>query len=282
LSASPPGDVTVALPTYEGDVSLLREVLTRAAAQVARPVVVVDMSVSDRVATLCASLGPSVVDRVARPDSRGVGHSRNVCVSHADTRYVLFVDSDALVEPGWAAAMRAGFEQDRVAIVGSRVAADWPGGRPPFLLDTATASDWLSLFELGPESREVPRVMGTSYALDRERLGVEPFDERLGRRPGVEVAHEEVQLALDAQAQGWRCWYAADALVRHHFDASRATWRFVLRRAHTAGREVALHPAEGLEPLPRTMTPRDHLFRALVAPAFLAGRVRGPGSAVRS
>jgi hypothetical protein len=51
----------------------------------------------------------------------------------------------------------------------------------------------------------------------------------------------------------------------------------MLRRAFTAGREIALHPSDGLPPLPRPpFTWRDHAFRALVAPAFLAGRLRGP------
>jgi hypothetical protein len=139
-----------------------------------------------------------------------------------------------------------------------------------------TASDWLSMLDLGDESREVPRVMGTSYAIDRERLGDDPFEVSLGRRPGVSIAHEEVQLALDAARGGWRCWYAADARVRHLVDASRLTWSWMVRRAYTAGREVALAPPDGLAPLPRRLTLRDHAFRALVAPAFLAGRLRGP------
>jgi hypothetical protein len=133
------------------------------------------------------------------------------------------------------------------------------------------------MFDLGDEPQPVPRVMGTSYALDRDRTGHAPFDEALGRRPGVDVAHEEVQLAVDAAAAGWRCWYAPDAVVHHHIGPERMTWRFMFQRAFTAGREVGLHPEGGIEPLPRPpFTPRDHAFRALVAPAFLAGRLRGP------
>ena len=207
------------------------------------------------------------------PESRGVGESRNACVRRSSTRYVLFLDSDALPEPGWARAMRAGFDEPEVAIVGARVVPEWER-RPPTLFQTATASDWLSMFDLGPSSQRVPRVMGTSYALDRERLGDEPFDDELGRRPGVQMAHEEVELALEAARRGWSCWYAADAVVRHHIPAGRATWRWMWRRAHTAGRETHLHPAEGLAPLPRRMTLRDHAFRAAVAPSFLAGRLR--------
>jgi GT2 family glycosyltransferase len=267
-------DVTIAIPTFEGDPALLRRVFEAASAQSDRPVLVVDMSRTDVVAEAAAAAGG--VEVVRMPDSRGVSHSRNELVRRAGTRYVLFLDSDAVPEPGWRDAMRAGFEQPDVAIVGARVLPAWPR-RPPRLIDSATARDWISMFDLGDAPQPVPRVMGTSYALDRERVGDAPFDEALGRRPGVEVAHEEVQLALDAGRAGWRCWYAADAVVHHHIGRDRTTWRFMVRRAFTAGREIALWPDEGIAPLPRPpFTWRDHAFRALMAPAFLAGRLRGP------
>ncbi len=267
-------DIRIAIPTFEGDPALLRRVFERASQQTQHPLLVVDMSRTDVVADAAAAAG--AVDVVRLPGSRGVSHSRNECVRRAGTRYVLFLDSDAIPEPGWLAAMRAGFEQPEVAIVGARVLPAWPR-RPPPLLDSVTARDWISMFDLGDEPLPVPRVMGTSYALDRERLGDGPFDEALGRRPGVAVAHEEVQLALDAAGAGWRCWYAPGAVVHHHIGRERTTWRFMQRRAFTAGREQALHPDDGLQPLPRPpLTWRDHAFRALVAPAFVAGRLRGP------
>jgi GT2 family glycosyltransferase len=254
-------DITVAIPTFEGDPWLLRRVFSAAAQQAQHPVIVVDMSRSEV---------------VRLRESRGVSQSRNECVRRARTRYVLFLDSDAVPEPGWLDAMRAGFEEPEVALVGARILPAWPR-RPAPLIDSVTARDWISMFDLGDGSRPVPRVMGTSYALDRNRLGHAPFDETLGRRPGVAVAHEEVQLALDAANAGWRCWYASGAVVHHHIGPERTTWRFMLGRAFTAGREVALQPEDGLQPLPRApLTWRDHAFRALVAPAFLAGRLRGP------
>src|SRR4051794_38140918 len=214
------------------------------------------------------------VEYVAFPESTGVSASRNEGLRRAGTRYVLLLDADAVPEPGWSAALRAALQRDRVAIAGARVVPEW-GGRRPALIDTATAADWLSLFDFGDESREVPRVIGTSYALDLERLGPIRFDESIGRRPGVTVAGEEVVLALAAVEAGWRCWYAADARVRHQIPESRARWPWMLRRAYDAGRESRRPSGDGIEPLPHRFTARDRLFRALVAPAFLAGRLRG-------
>lgn len=269
-----PADITVAIPTFEGDPALLRRVMAAAAEQTQLPVLVVDMSRTDIVADAADAVGGIEVVRFA--ESRGVSHSRNELVRRATTRYVLFLDSDAVPEAGWLDAMRAGFEQPDVAIVGARILPAWPR-RPPRLIDSVTARDWISMFDLGDIAQPVPRVMGTSYALDRERVVDRPFNEALGRRPGVEVAHEEVQLAIDTARAGWRCWYAPDAVVHHHISRERTTWRFMVRRAFTAGRETALWPDEGIEPLPRPpFTWHDHAFRALMAPAFLAGRFKGP------
>ena len=124
------------------------------------------------------------------PESGGVSHSRNRCIELASTRYVTFLDSDAFAEPGWVAAQRARLDEERVAVVGSRILAAWES-RPSRLFRTVTASDWLSLFELGDQPLDVPRIMGTSYAVDTERAPDPPFDETLGRRPGWPLAMEE-------------------------------------------------------------------------------------------
>lgn len=265
-------DVTIAIPTYESDPELLRRVLHAVIAQAEHPALVVDMSRSQCVEQVTAAVDR--IDLVRLPGSRGVAQSRNEAVRRAATRYVLFLDSDAVPAPGWSAAMARGFDEDRVAIVGARVIAAWER-EPSRLLRSATAADWLSMFDLGDTPMEVPRVMGTSYAIDRERLGDAPFDESLGRAPGVPLGHEEVRLALEAQAGGWRCWYAAGAVVRHHIPRSRATWPAMLRRAFVAGQETRLEVSR-LEPLPRRMTLGDHAFRALMAPSFVLGRAIGP------
>lgn len=271
MSAGSIGDLTVAIPTFEGDPSLLRRVLGAARRQAPGDVLAVDMSRSSVVADACADVGG--ITHVPFVHSRGIAQSRNECLRLSPTRFVLLLDSDAVPDEGWAIAMRAAFAHDDVAVVGARVLPDWQR-EPPTLFSTATAADWLSMFDLGPRSTEVPRVMGTSYAVDLERVGRSPFDESLGRKPDDGMGHEEVRLALDVRRAGWRCWYAADAVVRHVIGPERATWRFMLRRAFAAGRELTLE-RERLDPLPRRLTARDHAFRAVVAPAVLAGRVRG-------
>jgi GT2 family glycosyltransferase len=261
--------------TRNDDPAVLGTVLDAAIAQSpGQPIVLVDMSTDDRVRRVCEERGEAVGYHHL-PGSRGVSDSRNAVVGHVDTRYVLFLDSDAVPEPGWAAAMRGAFDRTpEAAVVGARVLPRWTS-RPPRLFRTAFAGDFLSLFDLGDEPLEVPRIMGTSYAIDLERVPEQPFPPELGYQIGNPLGGEEPELCRRALADGWRVMYQPAAVVSHIIRPERATWRSMLKRAYNAGREARRlehrHP-----PLPRSPTPRDRLFQAAIAPAFAAGLAIGP------
>jgi GT2 family glycosyltransferase len=265
-------DLTIAIPTFNDDPAVFARVLDLATAGAPGvPIVVVDMSTRPDVREVCA--GRSAVTYHPFGDSGGVSHSRNRCVAVAQTRRVAFLDSDAFPEPGWLEPLAAALSEPDVAVAGSRILPAWES-RPPRLLHTVTASDWLSLLDLGEERLDVPRIMGTSYAIDRDLVPDPPFDESLGRRPGWPLAMEENVLC--EQARG-RVVYEPRSVVRHRIPADRATWRWMWRRAHAAGRET--RAASRFEPMPRrALKPRDRMFQAVVLPPFLAGLIATPRS----
>ncbi len=239
-----------------------------------RPVVLVDMSTDAAIRRVCEAR-PADVEYVYAPDSIGVSDSRNRLVAHVETRYLLFLDADAVPSAGWAAAMRAAFDRAAdIAVVGARVLPRWTD-RPPRLFRTPVAGDFLSLFDLGAESRDVPRIMGTSYAIDLERVPAEPFPLDLGIGPGNPLGGEEPALCERALADGWRVLYEPSALVLHVIKPGRATWSSMFRRAFHAGQE-ARRLSHRQEPLPRRATARDRLFQLVIGPAFAAGLAWGP------
>jgi GT2 family glycosyltransferase len=241
---------------------------------IAEPPLVVDMSRSDGVSRACEERGEAV-RYVAVPNSSGISDSRNRAVAETRTRYLLFVDADAVATPGWAAAMRAAFDRvERVAIVGARCSARW-AEPPPRLLRTAPAGDFLSLFELGDEPLDVPRVVGTSFAVDLQRVPSQPFRVELGIGPASRLGGEEVELCERVRAEGWRVRYEPAAHVRHAIRPGRATWSSMFRRAFHAGQE-GRRLGHRLDPLPRSMRAADRVFQAVVAPAFAAGILLGP------
>jgi GT2 family glycosyltransferase len=269
-------DLTIAIPAFDDDPGVFGRVLDLAIAHGdGAPIVVVDMSTQDGVRHACAARAAHV-RHDAFPQSGGVSHSRNRCVALAASRYVTFLDSDAFAAPGWARAQRARLDDERVAVVGSRILGAFER-RPPRLMRSVTASDWLSLLDLGDEPVDVPRIIGTSYAIDRERVPQPPFDESLGRKPGWPLAMEENVLCDMARADGWRVVYEPASVVRHRIAPERASWRWMWRRAHTAGRET--RAAGRFEPIPRApLTLRDRAFQAAVAVPFGLGVLAGAGA----
>jgi cellulose synthase/poly-beta-1,6-N-acetylglucosamine synthase-like glycosyltransferase len=265
--------VTIAMPTYNAEEPVFRRVVDDALAGSPpdTQLVVVDMSTTDVVRRVCAENATRV--RYEWLDSRGVSHSRNRCVELCETRYVAFLDSDAYPHAGWLEPLTEQLAgPDRVGVVGSRIVAAFRG-TPNRLMRTATASVWLSLLDLGDQAVDIPTVIGTSYALDRERVPDPPFDESRGRRPGVAMAGEEVLLCRQVRASGWRVVYEPRSVVEHDIPAARAGWRWMWRRAYAAGQEDALWESAGDFPVPR-FGPADHAFRAAMAPPFFAGRLR--------
>ena len=261
--------------TCDDHLGYLAEALDAVIAEgMAEPILVVDMSRGDGVRDVCAERGDAL-RYVAAPDSSGVSDSRNRAVAGARTRYLLFLDSDALPAPGWAARMRRAFDDaERVAIVGARCPARWTD-RPPRLFRTASAGDFLSLFELGDQPIDVPRIMGTSYAIDLERVPSDPFPVELGFGPDSRLAGEEVALCERVRSEGWRVRYEPRAVVFHTIRPGRATWPAMFRRAFHAGQE-GRRLGRRLDPLPRRRRAADRLFQAAIAPAFAAGMLLGP------
>ena len=270
-------DLTIGMPTCDDDPAVLSLALDAIAREpVAQPPVIVDMSATDRIAELVGARAERL--RYVRfRESGGVADSRNRIVALAHTRYLAFLDADAVPLRGWAHALARGFAAaDRVALIAARIVPIWPRVAPS-LFTTTIGLELLGMLDLGTQPCEPPRVMGTSFAVDREHLPrPQPFRLDLGRRPGRLLAGEEVGLSLDVRAAGGRIRYEPSASVAHHVRADRLTWRWMLRRVYTAGREEHWW-ARRLEPFPRPLTVRDRAFQLVTAPAFLAGRLRGTG-----
>jgi hypothetical protein len=128
----------------------------------------------------------------------------------------------------------------------------------------------LSLFDLGDQTIDVPRVIGGSYGFDTELVSDPPFDPALGRKPGDPLGLEENVLCETARAKGYRVVYVANSVARHMIPMERLTWRFIWNRARVTGRERRL--AGKAEPLPRPPRTRaDKAFMLAIAPAIVVG-----------
>ena len=81
---------------------------------------------------------------------------------------------------------------------------------------------------------------------------------------------EENVLCEAAREAGWRVVYEPGSVVHHRIPPERATWGWMWRRAHTAGRETRV--AGRFEPIPRPpLTRADRFFQASLVAPFVVG-----------
>ena len=159
---------------------------------------------------------------VALAVNRGFAGGVNAGVAASRGEFVALLNNDTQADPGWLAALgRATRERAEFGMFASRVVLF----DQPEILDSA--GDGLSLsgapFKRGHlkaagacESEE--EVFGPSGSAALYRRDV--LEDADGFDEDFFLVHEDVDFTLRARLRGHRCWYVADALVRHKVNSS--------------------------------------------------------------
>jgi GT2 family glycosyltransferase len=172
---------------------------------------------------------------------KGLSGARNTGIEHAQGDVVVFLDDDARAQPEWLATLLTSYNDESVFGVGGLVLAHWSSaGRP----------DWLPeefLWVVGCSYRGMPEVkaevrnpIGANMSFRRsafDKAGL--FDSSVGRtfassRP-LGCEETEFSIRLRQLSPGTRIIYEPRAVVYHHVDQSRGTWRYFLSRCYAEG-----------------------------------------------
>jgi GT2 family glycosyltransferase len=158
---------------------------------------------------------------VALNENRGFAGGNNSAAREARGRHLVFLNNDTVVEPGWLAALRRAVDEPGFALSTSRVVYM----HDPTVIDSAGDGvlQWGAAFKRfhgtrAPEATRSGEVFGVCGAACLVTRTV--FDELGGFDEAFFVSHEDVDLSYRARLLGYRCRYAADAVVRHHGSAT--------------------------------------------------------------
>jgi GT2 family glycosyltransferase len=210
------------------------------------------------VALVTSALAPAEVDRhragfdgaVLVEPRHGLSRARNRALDWVagDDDVLAFVDDDAVVEDGWAAAVRRRWDEapPEVACIGGPIRPRFAVPPPPWFSDGI--AHVLTLLDRGPAVRDLDPAQEAVYGANVSfRAGplrrVGGFQSGLGHATGRVFFGEEDEAQRALARLGYRVRYVPDAAVWHVIPAARLTRRSFLERRFAFGRALALRDA---------------------------------------
>jgi GT2 family glycosyltransferase len=175
--------------------------------------------------------------------ARGLSGARNTGVEAASGDVLVFMDDDAVAEPGWLQSLLAPYDHPEVIAVGGAVVPDWARGRPRGFPEEF---DWVvgcTYRGLPRHRRPVRNVIGANMSFRRDVFeSVGGFTDgigRVGRRP---MGCEETELCIRAGLAfpDGVIIYEPAARVSHQVPHQRASWRYFAARCFSEGLSKAV------------------------------------------
>lgn len=173
----------------------------------------------------------------------GLSGARNTGVTATTAEVVLFLDDDAVAEPGWAEALLGCFADPAVMAAGGTVEPAWEGGAAPAWFPAEFGWVVGCSYTGQPTGRaRVRNPIGASMAVRRSALDrVGGFSSALGRVGTLPVGCEETELCLriDRELPGSTVLLEPAGRVRHRVPVQRQRVGYAVRRCFHEGRSKA-------------------------------------------
>lgn len=208
LAANPVGDTVGAIVLYHPDVNTLGSVISSAAVQVNRLILIAN----DGLPQSCPLPENAVVFKQER--NLGLGAAYNLAAKWArarGARHLLLLDQDSMPAPGMLAALREAFKQPGPVAATGPLWRDSRTGQDGFFV---RPTRW-GTCKYRPATGEIVPVdflisSGSLISLDA-LADVGPFDQRLF------IDHVDSDWIFRAKAKGYRFYGVADARLDHAF-----------------------------------------------------------------
>jgi glucosyl-dolichyl phosphate glucuronosyltransferase len=242
-------DLTVCICTHDRP-RYLRDCLNGLARQtVSRDrfaVQIVDSASNDR--ELLADLAKAHKARLIRVDRPGVSLARNAGAWAARSRYIAYIDDDAIPAPDWVESILAAIAKPGrpPALIGGRILPKWEAPLPAWW--PVSLRGVLSIIEHEGEGEyrtgSVPKGL-EPYAANMvvnvlSLLAAGGFGSGVGRYGHSLLSDEEVQLAWILQDAGHSVRYDSRIVVYHQIQARRLRPEWLLSRLYWQGASTVL------------------------------------------
>ena len=241
MSESRPTASVVVCAYTERRWDVLTQALSAAAAQLGpgdELLLVIDHN--DALLTRCRELAVDV-RLLSNAGESGLSGGRNTGVTAAGKDVVVFLDDDAVPEPGWLDALLAPYADPGVSGVGGVAAPEWTAPRPRWMPEEFLWVVGCTYRGIPATQHEVRNPIGANMSFRRSALAVAGgFAEGLGRVGTLPEGCEETELSIRLRkVAGARIVHTPASVVRHHVTEDRVRWRYFADRCRSEGRSKA-------------------------------------------
>ena len=177
------------------------------------------------------------------PDCLGCSRARNAGLAKSKGEIIHFLDDDTLVSAGCLQSYVNLFNSTDAMCSGGKIIPKFITSPPNWMKPPL----WhlLGVLDLGEKIREFNYPsnfpVGANMAFRREvfdRYGI--FDPDFGVLGNIGIDADETDICYKIQRDGKRLLYCPDALAYHCIEEDKMNWRWMIRRAYTAGKGSAM------------------------------------------
>ena len=184
------------------------------------------------------AFAPHGVRVISNAAKQGLSGARNTGILQATGDVLVFLDDDAVAQPGWLAAHARHHGDPDVLGVAGRVVPQWEDAAPAWFPPEFGWVVGCSYVGQPTATAEIRNPIGANMSFRRSVLeAVGGFSHSLGRVGTTPRGCEETELAIRAASAfpDGRILYDPDAVVHHHVPVSRTSWSYFRRRCWFEG-----------------------------------------------
>lgn len=218
--------------------SALQSLLRQTRPRVDYEIMVVDNGSTDQTAEVCKLLAGDSVRYVFEPVP-GLSRARNTGWRQSLSRYVAYLDDDAVADECWIDALICAYESQNPvpAAVGGPVRLKWEVPEPEWMNHALRLP--LGFLDWGGQQRRLTPaefLIGANCSYCKEFLEqTGGFNEHLGRIKNCLLSGEETQIQRKIEQAGGYLFYVPEASVQHFVPAARTQPRWFYQRFFWGG-----------------------------------------------